>query len=136
MQTFAVQRRIHLALIHHVTKTDNEDQIPHKLGVRGAGGIVDATDSLLIVWKNTVKARAIQKSKNSFETLTRAEEAALGEPDGLLILEKDRNGKDEQRRIPYFCNPTSLTFQDAVGTLAKAPPINGETEKEEEEIIF
>lgn len=134
MQTFAVQKRIHIALIHHITKTDSEDQIPHKLIVRGAGGIVDATDSLLIVWKNTVKARAKAKTKNN-ESLTRAEEAAIKDPDGLLVLEKDRNGKDEPRRIPFYCNPASLTFQDAPDTPARKLPIYPQVE-EEEEIIF
>ncbi len=134
MQTFAVQKRIHTQLIHHVTKTD-EDQIPNKLGVRGAGGIVDATDSLLIVWKNTVKARAIQKQKNNFEVLTRAEAEAMSGPDGLLVIEKDRNGKDEPRRMPYYCNPTSLTFQDYSDTPARALPICEKTD-EEEDIVF
>ena len=134
MQTFAVQKRAHIALIHHVMKTDTEDAIPHKLAVRGAGGIVDATDSLLIVWKNTIKARALQKAKNTFEKLTRAEEEAVSGPDGLLILEKDRNGKDEPRRMPYYCNPTSLTFQDVADTPARRL-ICAETD-DEKEIVF
>jgi twinkle protein len=83
---------MHIHLIHHVRKGQDEDTPPNKMDARGSGSITDQVDNVFTIWRNKPKERA------------RLESAAAkdGEPDALLLCSKQRNGEHEPRTTLWF----------------------------------
>lgn len=76
---------IHVHLIHHIKKPANEDHKPNKYDYKGSGAITDQVDNVISVWRNKVKERNRDAGKGVSD----------GEPDALLICDKQRNGEWE-----------------------------------------
>lgn len=76
---------IHIHLIHHIKKPANEDHKPNKYDYKGSGAITDQVDNVISVWRNKVKERNRDAGKGVSD----------GEPDALLICDKQRNGEWE-----------------------------------------
>ena len=89
----------HIHLVHHMRKGDNEDKVPGKFDVRGASEIVDNAHNLFIVHSNKSKAKDREMGKEINEN----------EPDQIIDVAKQRNGKWEGRINLYFHEP-SLQF--------------------------
>jgi twinkle protein len=83
---------MHVHIVHHVKKLADEGKTPDKMDVKGSGSITDQVDNLLLVWRNKPKERDSQAGKK----------VADGEPDALLICEKQRNGEWEGRWALWF----------------------------------
>lgn len=74
---------VHIHLVHHVRKGDDErsSRRINKFDVKGSGSITDQVDNVMLVWRNKAKESGNEK--------------AAHEPDGLLIIDKQRNGEWE-----------------------------------------
>lgn len=88
----ARDKNIHIHLIHHPRKQDDESKPPRKMDSRGAGAVIDLVDNVLIVWKNKPKMECRERGDLSKDT----------EPDALLICDKQRNGEWEGRINLWF----------------------------------
>jgi twinkle protein len=82
----------HISLVHHVRKGQDEDQAPGKFDVKGAGGITDLVDNIVIVHRRKSKERKVEKG----------EEVDRLEPDTVLRIEKQRHGEWEGAVNLYF----------------------------------
>lgn len=82
----------HIHLIHHMRKGENEDTIPNKFDVKGAGEITDMVDNVCIVWKNKKKAAKIEAGETVEKLI----------PDGVVNVEKQRHGEWEGKIALYF----------------------------------
>ncbi|MFY2599442.1 AAA family ATPase [Achromobacter xylosoxidans] len=102
----AREEKLHIHLVHHVKKGDTEDKPPTKWDVKGSGAIVDQVDQLLIVWRNKLKERAIQKLAAQGEPV---DDETYSKPDVLLCCEKNRNGEWEGR-VPLWYHKDSLQY--------------------------
>jgi len=76
---------IHVHLVHHIRKPATEDHKPSKYDYKGTGAITDQVDNVISVWRNKAKERARDIGKSVSD----------GEPDALLICDKQRNGEWE-----------------------------------------
>lgn len=83
---------MHIHLVHHIRKLSSEEATPDKTDVKGSGSITDQVDNLLLVWRNKKKERDAQAGKT----------VADGEPDALLICDKQRNGEWEGKVSLWF----------------------------------
>lgn len=83
----ARDKNIHIHLIHHPRKQEDESKPPRKMDSRGAGAVIDLVDNILIIWKNKPKLDAKERGDNSKDK----------EPDALLICDKQRHGEWEGR---------------------------------------
>jgi len=87
---------MHIHLVHHSKKREDESRAPGKFDLKGSGAISDQADNVMIVWRNKKKqfdaqaGQAIDDSK----------------PDALLICEKQRNGEWEGRFSLWFHAPS------------------------------
>lgn len=90
---------VHIHLVHHIKKLNNETDMPNKFDVRGAGEICDQVDNLLLVWRNKKKENDMRAGKK----------VAADEADAFLICDKQRNG-DWEGRIALFFNAESEQF--------------------------
>lgn len=68
---------MHVHLIHHIRKLENEAKKPDKTDVKGTGAITDQVDNVLLVWRN------------------KSEQRKEMDPDAALICCKQRNGEWE-----------------------------------------
>ena len=95
---------MHIHVVHHSKKLASEEAQPDKMDVKGSGAITDQVDNLLLVWRNKKKERDTQAGKR----------VAPGEPDALLICDKQRNGEWEGR-LSLWYEKESQQFVGAEG---------------------
>ena len=81
--SLAKDLQIHIHLIHHIRKPQNENAIPNKYDLKGSGSISDQVDNIFIVWRNKGKEDDI---RNAGKFGNKA-----GEHDGVLKCEKQRH---------------------------------------------
>ena len=86
----ARQYRVHIHLVHHVRKGEDErsSRRINKFDVKGSGSITDQVDNIMLVWRN--KAKESQPEKHE------------SDPDALLIIDKQRNGEWEGSVALWF----------------------------------
>lgn len=88
---------MHIHLVHHIRKLDNELKPPGKMDIKGAGEITDQADNVLVLWRN--------KNPPAKRTET--------DPDAVLICDKQRNGSGWEGAIPLYFDYESQQFRDA-----------------------
>lgn len=85
---------IHIHLVHHSRKRDNEETRPGKQDAKGSGSIIDQTDNLMTVFKTPKKLK--EKDENA--------------PDFMLHCDKQRHGEWEGQFCLWF-DEDSLQFR-------------------------
>ncbi len=80
---------VHVHLIAHARKGENEERLPGKLDVKGTGAITDLADNTFAVWRNKRKEEEMRKAE--YEKRNPNPEIADA-PDALFICDKQRNG--------------------------------------------
>ena len=99
----------HVFLITHSRKGENENKPTGKMDVRGSAAITDLADTVLTIWRNKDKEAKLQNS----EKLSDPDMAdALGEPDGVLFCNKQRNGEWEGQRLLFWDNISNQFLQE------------------------
>lgn len=113
---------MHVHLVHHVRKIENEHKVPGKLDSKGSGSIADQVDQFLTVWRNKRKEAVAEKELRDHGEVSAD---TLETPDTLLICDKNRHGEWEGR-INLWRHADSLQFTsdkrrqplDMIGALA------------------
>lgn len=106
---FANRFNVHLLMVAHARKEGGEENPPRNDSVKGAGGLTDQASNVLAVWRNKAKERAMHKMQIR-EPLMRDEENALNEPDGIWVLDKQREDDGWIGDIPVWFDPDSKQF--------------------------
>lgn len=104
LTAIARDHQIHIHLVHHIKKPDSEDAKPNKYQYKGSGAITDQVDNVISVWRNKAKEKLREAGKPVEE----------GDPDSLLICDKQRNGEWEGS-IGLWFHKESMQFVGAVG---------------------
>ena len=95
IQWAAKRHGIHVHLVCHMRKGNDENSRPGKFDIRGAAEISDLADNVLVVYRNKPKEEAKRK-REAGQVLTRSEEMDLSKPDTILRVDKNRaNGGEE-----------------------------------------
>lgn len=115
LQAFAREYKVHVSLVAHSRKRDNEDTPSNKMDVRGSAAITDLAELVVSIWRNRKKERDIQVLMTTGLDKTGVKEAVEAmwqrEPDSIVSVLKNRwNGKEPQV-LCYFDAP-SLTFTE------------------------
>lgn len=82
--------QMHIHLVCHARKAENEAKIPGKHDIRGSAAVSDQVDNVIIVWRNK-------------------DENRLTGEDAILSVEKQRNGEWEGKSMLSF-NAGSQSF--------------------------
>ena len=85
---------MHIHLVAHSRKGENEKSPPGKMDVKGASEITDQVDNVFTVWRNKLKEGEAQKPRPSAEI--------MDQPDAILICDKQRHGEWEGRVALWF----------------------------------
>ena len=92
----AKTHNIHIHLVHHMRKGENEGSVPDKFDVRGASEIVDLVDNLFIIHRNKIKEEKVALGK----------EIKDEEADCLLKVAKQRHGEWEGSIKLWYHKPS------------------------------
>lgn len=106
---------IHIHLIHHIRKLQNEEMQPNKNDIKGTGAIADQVDNVLLMWRNKKKEHDFQKKGTVDNKL----------PDAMLMCEKQRNGESEDWFSLWY-DKDSQQFSEMSGAVAMQFDISGE----------
>jgi twinkle protein len=110
LTTFCNNTGAHVILVAHSRKTQNgnEYNVPTKSDVAGSSDITNAAFNVLIVWRNKMKKRKMDEAKQSNNVEMMAEWTA--QPDGKILLDKQRYGDGEECEINTWFNKESCQF--------------------------
>lgn len=101
LTALARDHNIHIHLVHHVRKPDDDSKRPTKWDSKGSSAVTDLVDNVMMVWRNKPKERLIDAGK--------ATDKQMAEPDALLVCDKQRNG-DWEGAIGLFFDKTSHQY--------------------------
>jgi len=99
LTSYAMDTGIHIHLVAHSRKRENEKGVMDKFDVKGAGEITDMVDNVFTIWRN--KNKEVEKKK------PRPDQDTMNEPDALLICDKQRHGEYEGRVSLWFHPPSN-----------------------------
>lgn len=101
VQWAAKRHNVHVHLVCHMRKGNDENTRPGKFDIRGAAEISDLADNVLVVYRNKPKEEA-KKKREAGHMLTKVEEAELSRADTILRVDKNRaNGAEESFGLWY-----------------------------------
>jgi twinkle protein len=114
---FARETNTHVAIVAHMKKTETGEERPvGKMGVKGSGGITDMADTVIEVWRNKPRERAIKKLDDKNQELAKAgaeleklDEKYQKQADTLLLVSKQR-ATGEEPVIHLWFDKTSTQF--------------------------
>lgn len=101
LQDIAKEHKIHIHVVHHTRKGQNETDRPDKYSVKGAGELVDLTDNLLLVYRNKTK----EKKASMGEVVDKED------PDCFITVSKQRHG-DFEGSFKFWWHEDSTQWLD------------------------
>lgn len=94
---------LHVHLVAHCRKPQDETKPPTKYDLRGSAAISDQAHNIITIWANKAKKAAIDADPMDNE--------AAAKPDALVSIEKQRNGAWEGK-VKLWFDDSSLRFAD------------------------
>lgn len=104
---FAKQHDVHVFLVAHLRKGEDDGKPGGKFDVKGSGAITDLADTVLIWWRNRKKEEKL--ARTDLSDADRSETERL--PDAICRCEKQRNGEDEPRINLWWHAPSHQFLQ-------------------------
>lgn len=108
LSDFARNNDVHVHLVCHSRKRDDETKQPDKFDIKGTGALTDMVDNVFIIWRNKAKEKKIQEAV----TDQSREHARSEEPDAIVACCKQRNAEWEGR-IKLWFDPASLQYLES-----------------------
>lgn len=108
---FARMTGCHVALVAHMRKSEGEDKPSGKMGVKGSGGITDMAATVIEIWRNKPRERAVARAQREGA----APLAEKYQPDGecgadtmLLVLKQNATGEEPSVRLWFDKSSTQF----------------------------
>ena len=99
---FARVNDCHVMLVAHMKKSDSEDAPSGKMGIKGSGGITDMVSTVIEVWRNKPRERAIARSEQEGAAPLDEKywpEGPCGAGTMLLVLKQNATGEEPAIRL-------------------------------------
>jgi twinkle protein len=90
---------IHLHLVVHSRKQQNEYVQPGKMDIRGSASIADQADNVITCWRNKAKEEAAEIDREQPDTIVKVDKQRHGEWEGHFGLWFDKNS------LQYLADP-------------------------------
>ena len=125
LTTFCNNTGAHIILVAHSRKTSNgnEYSVPTKSDVAGSSDICNAAFNVIIVWRNKMKKKRMDEiqAATDMDPITKTEQLVkwMDQPDGQIVIDKQRFGEGEECSIMVFFDKESCQFHPTQGM--KAP---------------
>lgn len=86
---FATRNNVHVHLVAHTRKAENDHNSSSRLDVRGSGAITDLAHNVFVIWKNSKKQLEVSKYTDEGKS---APEDLLTQADAVFVCDKQRDG--------------------------------------------
>ena len=108
--------RVHIHLVHHVKKLENEFVIPGKFDAKGSGAITDQVDNYMVVWRN--------KKKEVILRANPTDPKAMSDYDAVLKVDKQRHGTGWEGQFGLFFDVGAQSYKEdmAMGVMRYEMP--------------
>jgi len=106
LTSLARDYNVHIHLVHHAKKQQDENSPPGKFSASGSHAITDLVDQVLTVWRNKRKEREIEVATRQG---TCVDDKTASMYDALLICDKNRHGEWEGS-ISLWYHAASLQY--------------------------
>lgn len=111
LTTFVNKTRAHVILVAHSRKSNSGNELspPNKSDISGSSDLQNGAHNILVCWRNVLKERNLKNAKkfNNIEDI----EKWGSQPDGQIVIEKQRFGGGRLGEIDVFFDRDSLQFQ-------------------------
>lgn len=97
LMEFAGEFNVHVHLVVHIRKKEDENKVPGKMDIKGTGAITDMVDNVFIWWRNKPKEKNDPKKKFEY--------------DAILSCEKQRETGEEPLFGFYFDQKTCQFYE-------------------------
>lgn len=104
--TLARDHNVHIHLVHHMRKGEDENRIPGKFDAKGSGAISDQVDQMIVCWRNKKKENMVHQLVHDNKPVP---DEMRDKPDEMLSITKNRNGEWEGF-IPLWYHPQSMQY--------------------------
>jgi twinkle protein len=109
---FARVNECHVMLVAHMRKSEGEEKPSGKMGVKGSGGITDMAATVVEVWRNKAREKAIARASNPNDPQELPEKFT---PDGecgadALLLVHKQNATGKEPTVRLWFDPASTQF--------------------------
>ena len=106
---FKNTHNVHIHLVAHPRKGDDEKCVPGKMDVKGSGSLTDLADNVFAVWRNKIKEKLVDEGVEEDKNGNPVESMA----DTILFCNKQRNHPEGwEGKIALWFNPESLQYYD------------------------
>ena len=112
LSDFAHQFEVHVHLVSHARKGQDENTPPGKMDAKGTGAITDLVDNVITVWRNKPKEAKIAQVESEKGYLDPAMTEKL---DAALIVSKQRHGTGWEGMIALWFDPLSMQYLERAG---------------------
>ena len=103
----AEEEDMHVHIVMHPRKAQDEDSVPGKLDVKGSGTLTDLAWNVFSLFRNKKKERKIAQLKRENELVP---PDLYGQPDALLNCSKQREGSGWEGNIALWFDKPSGCF--------------------------
>ena len=97
---FGKQHGVHVHVVVHIRKLDDEGKIPGKFDIKGTGGLTDMVDNVLIIWRNKKKEKLLRAGTDE------EKDKVKDQPDAYLSVVKQRKTGNEPTFSLWFHSPS------------------------------
>ena len=121
LTTFCNNTGAHVILVAHSRKTQNgnEFSVPSKSDVAGSSDLTNAAFNVIIWWRNKIKKRKLDEARSSIPPNNEAIADWIDQPDGKIVLDKQRFGDGDEAEVPIWFNSDSLQFHTSMNRQTK-----------------
>jgi len=110
LHNFCLEHNVHVHLVAHSKKAEDENKIPGKMDVMGAGGISNIPDNGFTVWRNKAKEEHLEEC---YVAGVEPKLDILKKPDALLNCWKSRDhGSDAEKRYAFWYDKRGMLYKE------------------------
>lgn len=108
MANFALKYNVHVHIVAHSRKQQDESNVPGKMDVMGAGGMTNIVDNGFTVWRNKAKEKKLNDCKLAG---VMPDDLLLSDKDALLDCWKSRDlGSDAEKTYALWYDHASMQY--------------------------
>ncbi len=122
LQWAAKRHKVHIHLVCHMRKGEDENKSPGKFDIRGAAEISDLADNVFVVHRNKAKESA-KRAEEFGKGVTATQKEKLDQPDTWLTLAKNRHGGVEDCWGLWYHAPSMQFVSDRYGFAMPWPKV-------------
>jgi twinkle protein len=112
LTTFCNNSGAHEILVAHARKTQNGNEfgVPSKSDVAGSSDLTNAAFNVIVWWRNKLKKRKLDEAKQKNPPDNEQIAHWLDQPDGKVVIDKQRFGEGEEAEVDLWFDAHSFQF--------------------------